>query len=95
MTIPAPTPVAQALLDELWEQTRSLPDKLLRPQDWAQMALCEAHGLLGTPEGAAKLAEAKRYLACCEILERLARRCAQLEAQLGAVRAGERPKDGN
>jgi hypothetical protein len=44
---------------------------LLTPRDWQAVALYEAGELLGTPEGAAKLAEAKRYGALADELERL------------------------
>ena len=45
----------------------------LTPRDWQAMAQREASELLGTPEGAAKLAEAKRYGALADEIERLDR----------------------
>lgn len=38
-----------------------MSDKLLTPRDWQAQAQREASELLGTPEGEAKLVEAKRY----------------------------------
>jgi len=43
----------------------------ITPRDWQQIALREASELLGTPEGAAKLAEANRYGALADEIERL------------------------
>jgi hypothetical protein len=44
---------------------------LLTPRDWQADSLREANELLGTPEGAAKLVEAKRYGALADEIERL------------------------
>lgn len=44
---------------------------LLAPRDWQAMALREAAELTGTPEGAARLAESKRYGALADEIERL------------------------
>ena len=46
-------------------------NRLLTPRDWQAMAQREASELLGTPEGAAKLAEAKRYGLLADEIERL------------------------
>ena len=45
--------------------------QLLTPRDWQAQAQREASELLGTPEGAAKLVEAKRYGALADEIERL------------------------
>jgi hypothetical protein len=45
--------------------------RLLTPRDWQAQAQREANELLGTPEGAAKLVEAKRYGMLADELERL------------------------
>lgn len=42
---------------------------LLTPRDWQAQAQREAADLLGTPEGAAKLVEAKRYGMLADALE--------------------------
>ena len=42
---------------------------ILTPRDWQAMAQREASDLLGTPEGAAKLAEAKRYGALADVIK--------------------------
>ena len=42
---------------------------LCTPRDWQQMKQNEALRLAGTPEGDAKLAEAKRYRACADEIE--------------------------
>lgn len=44
---------------------------LLTPRDWQAQAQREAQELLGTPEGAAKLVEAKRYGVLADEIERL------------------------
>lgn len=44
---------------------------LIRPRDWQLIAQREAAALLGTPEGAAKLAEAKRYEVLADKIDRL------------------------
>lgn len=44
---------------------------ILTPRDWQAIAQREASDLLGTPEGAAKIAEAKRYGALADEIERL------------------------
>lgn len=44
---------------------------LLTYRDWQAQALKEANELCGTPEGAARLAEAKRYGALGDEIERL------------------------
>ena len=46
---------------------------LLAPRDWQAMALREAAELTGTTEGAARLAESKRYGALADEIERLRR----------------------
>jgi hypothetical protein len=46
-------------------------EHLCTPYDWANIAQREAIELLGTPEGATKLAEAKRYLMCAELIKEL------------------------
>lgn len=48
-----------------------LAQRLLTPRDWQAIAQREAGELLGTPEGAAKLAEAKRYGMLADEIERL------------------------
>lgn len=45
--------------------------RLLTPRDWQSIAQREASELLGTPEGAAKLVEAKRYGMLADEIERL------------------------
>ena len=54
------------------------PPHLLTPRDWQARAQLEASDLLGSPEGAAKLAEARRYGA-------LADHIASLQARLDAA----------
>lgn len=44
---------------------------LLTPRDWQAQAQREAQELLGTPEGAAKLVEAKRYGMLADEIDRL------------------------
>ena len=53
---------------------------LLAPRDWQAMALREAAELTGTTEGAARLAESKRYGALADEIERLRARVLDLEA---------------
>ena len=53
---------------------------LLAPRDWQAMALREAAELTGTTEGAARLAESKRYGALADEIERLRARALDLEA---------------
>lgn len=77
-------PAAQAELARVSAEVAALPDHLLTPRMWAELALAEGLELAGTTEGAAKAAECKRYLACLEALARLAERCAELERQLQA-----------
>ena len=83
--MPTLSPAAQAAYDQALAQVSALPVHLVQPRAWAQMALHEASVLLGTPEAAQKLAEAKRYLACDEMNRRLAARVAQLEAAARTV----------
>lgn len=73
------TPQAQAELDRAVAAVTAMPEHLLTPHMWAEMALTEGLELAGTLEGAAKVAECKRYLACLEAMARLAERCAELE----------------
>ena len=49
--------------------SKSVAPHLLTPRDWQADAMREASELLGTPEGAAKLVEARRALA--DEIERL------------------------
>lgn len=44
---------------------------LLKPRDWQQIAQRQATDMLGTPEAAEKLAEARRYGALADELEHL------------------------
>lgn len=44
---------------------------LLTPRDWQAQAQREGNELLGTPEGAAKLVEAKRYGMLVDEIDRL------------------------
>ena len=53
---------------------------LLAPRDWQAIALREAAELTGAPEGAARLAESKRYAALADEIERLRARVLDLEA---------------
>lgn len=46
-------------------------DYLITPRDWQLIAQREAAALLGAPEGAAKLAEAKRYGVLADKIDRL------------------------
>lgn len=73
-------PAAQAAFDLALSGIKALPPHLFTPQAWAQVAMREATEQLGTFEGAAKLAEAKRYMACAELTNRLLTRIQALEA---------------
>lgn len=73
------SPVVQAAYDEAVAHVTALPTRLFTPQAWAQVAMREATEQLGTLEGAAKLAEAKRYMACTELANRLLMRIHELE----------------
>jgi hypothetical protein len=50
--------------------------------------ITQAINLLGSHEGAEKLAEAKRYGACAEVIEEQARVIDALRAQLEMIRCG-------
>lgn len=76
------SPAAQQAYDQALLSVTSLPTHLFTPQAWAELAVKESFDLLGTPEGAAKLAEAKRYLACAELAQRLLARITELEATI-------------
>ena len=58
---------------------------ILTPRDWQAVAQLEASDLLGTPEGATKLAEAKRYGALADELERLQRELGECSGALELV----------
>ena len=58
---------------------------LLAPRDWQAMALREAAELTGTTEGAARLAESKRYGALANEIERLRDELAYAEAALADI----------
>lgn len=73
------SPAAQAAYDEAVASISALPAHLFTPHAWAQLAVREATEQLGTAEGAAKLAEAKRYMACIELHNRLLMRIHELE----------------
>ena len=53
---------------------------ILTPRDWQAIAQREAFDLLGTPEGAAKLAEANRYGALADVIEQQHRDIERLSA---------------
>lgn len=76
------TPTEQVELERARLHVDSLPGHLLLPGQWAELTLTEAVALAGTPEGAAKLAECRRYLACEELSRRLAQRCAELSEEV-------------
>ncbi len=59
---------------------------ILTPRDWQAMAQREASELLGTPEGAAKLAEAKRYGALADVIEQQHRDIERLSGAVAAER---------
>ena len=61
--------------------------RLLTPRDWQSMALRNAADNLGTSEGAALLAEAKRYGALADEIERMARRIDALTLALVSARS--------
>lgn len=63
-----------------------VPGRLITPASWAQIAMSEASEVLGTPEGAAKLCEARRYLACLQAISDLQQEVAVLREQLRACR---------
>lgn len=59
---------------EAWQaalasQPKPAHNPMLTPRDWQAQAQLEASELLGTPEGAAKLVEAKRYGLMADALE--------------------------
>lgn len=51
--------------------TQTIEAHLLTPRDWQAEALVRAASLMGTPEGARVLVEAKRYGALASQIERL------------------------
>ena len=55
---------------------------ILTPRDWQAIAQREASELLGTHEGAAKLAEAKRYGALADVIEQQNRDIDRLSARV-------------
>lgn len=59
---------------------------LITPRDWAGIALREATVMAGTPEGAAKLAESKRYAALADALHERDQTIAALRSERGALR---------
>ena len=52
------------------------------PRDWQAMAQIEAAQMLGTPEAAAKLAEAKRYEMLADVVEQQHRDIKRLQVQV-------------
>lgn len=60
---------------------------LLKPRDWQQIAQRQATDMLGTPEAAEKLAEARRYGALADELEHLQSCMCQIAALFGVPSA--------
>lgn len=60
---------------------------LLKPRDWQQIAQRQASDMLGTPEAAEKLAEARRYGALADELEHLQASLHQMAALFGVPSA--------
>ena len=60
---------------------------LLKPRDWQQIAQRQAADMLGTPEAAEKLAEARRYGALADELEHLQSCMRQMAALFGVPSA--------
>ena len=58
---------------------------IFTPRDWQAMAQREASDLLGTPEGTAKLAEAKRYGALADVIEQQHRDIERLRAEVARL----------
>ena len=62
---------------------------ILTPRDWQAIAQREASDLLGTQEGAAKLAEAKRYGALADMIEQQHKEIERLKAGPAAMNYDE------
>ena len=58
---------------------------ILTPRDWQAIAQREASELLGTSEGAARLAEAKRYGALADVIEQQHRDIERQRDELNAL----------
>lgn len=86
------TAQAQALYDEAVKGISEMPNHLFTPRAWADDAFRLAIESAGTREGAERTAELKRYLACIEMLRRLAeeytKQLVELRDELANARAG-------
>lgn len=89
------SPAARAELERARQQVKALPEYLMTPDMWAELAMSQAmaDNVFGTSEGDALMAECRRYLACAELVRALAmaagearERCGRLESELAELK---------